>query len=71
VSGTPNAELKGVGATVGGGAVTLPGGTYRSAAYLDLPNGILSARTGHATIEGWVTINGSQNWYYAMVIPSS
>lgn len=62
VTGTPSAELKGAGATVGGGAVTLPGGAYNSAAYLDLPNGILSARTGDATIEGWVTINGSQNW---------
>jgi hypothetical protein len=45
-----------------GSQVVLPGGTSDTAPYIDLPNGILSTRSGDASFEGWVTLNGSQNW---------
>jgi hypothetical protein len=60
--GSTSAQLRGAGAVVGGGAVSLPGGSPNTAAYIDLPNGIASSRTGDATFEGWVSINGSANW---------
>lgn len=44
-----------------GREVCLGGGDSHTAAYIDLPNGILSSLTD-VTIEGWVTINGNQNW---------
>ncbi|HCN29338.1 MAG TPA: hypothetical protein DIT64_11420, partial [Verrucomicrobiales bacterium] len=62
VTSLPSANLLGTGAVVGGGQVVLPGGASGSAPYIDLPNGIVSSRTGSATFEGWATINGSQNW---------
>ncbi|MBP7948271.1 MAG: LamG domain-containing protein [Verrucomicrobiales bacterium] len=42
-------------------AVDLPGGSSASAAYIDLPNGIISARTD-ATFEAWVTQDSVRNW---------
>jgi hypothetical protein len=51
-----------INATFTGTEVTLPGGASASAPYVDLPNGILSTRSGDATFEGWVRINGVQNW---------
>jgi|GEM_PF-1556707 len=62
VTGLTSAVLRGAGATVGGGQVTLPGGSQATAAYIDLPNGIVSSRTASATFEGWAAINGSQSW---------
>ena len=62
VSGLASAELRGAGASVGGGQVILPGGSQVTAAYIDLPNGIASSRTSSATFEGWAAINGSQSW---------
>lgn len=62
VAGSVNAYLRGSGATVGGGQVLLDGGASTTAAYIDLPNGIVSSRTGDATFEGWASINGSQYW---------
>ena len=44
-----------------GGQVVLPGGASATAPYIDLPNGILSSKN-EVTLEGWMTINGSQNW---------
>lgn len=49
-------------ATRTGTQITLPGGASATAPYIDLPNGILSSRSGDATYEGWVTINGNQTW---------
>jgi Concanavalin A-like lectin/glucanases superfamily len=49
-------------ATLTGSQVSLPGGASATAPYVDLPNGIVSTRSGDATWEGWVTINGVQNW---------
>lgn len=42
-------------------AVDLPGGDSNTAAYIDLPNGIISARTD-ATFETWVTQDSITNW---------
>ncbi|MDB6069289.1 MAG: family of calcium-binding protein, partial [Verrucomicrobiales bacterium] len=54
--------LRGTGATVAGdGKVLLPGGSSTTAPYLDLPNGMVSARTSDATYEGWVSISGTQS----------
>jgi Concanavalin A-like lectin/glucanases superfamily/Bacterial Ig-like domain (group 2) len=58
------------GATAGftGTKLTLAGGSSASAAYVDLPNGLVSSLStnnggpGKITIEGWVTVTGSQGW---------
>lgn len=42
------------------GQVSLAGGPSGTAAYIDLPNSLLSPLR-EATLEGWVTINGSQS----------
>jgi hypothetical protein len=62
VTGLASAELRGSGATVGGGLVLLPGGSSATAPYIDLPNGLISNRASGVTIEGWALVNGSQNW---------
>lgn len=41
------------------GQVSIPGGPSSTAAYIDLPNPLL-AGLRELTIEGWVTVNGSQ-----------
>ncbi|MES2469636.1 MAG: lamin tail domain-containing protein [Verrucomicrobiota bacterium] len=54
-------QLRGSGATVAGnGRVELPGGSPATAPWLDLPNGMASARPGDTTYEGWASIGGSQ-----------
>lgn len=66
VSGAP-AVVRGNGATYTGSALRLPGGTTGNvamnsmAAYIDLPNGILSSQT-NITIEIWATPLSAQNW---------
>ncbi|HEX4342852.1 MAG TPA: LamG domain-containing protein, partial [Verrucomicrobiae bacterium] len=47
------------GASLGGGALTLPGGTGN---YASLPDGILSTLTNSMTIETWFTDTGGQMW---------
>jgi hypothetical protein len=59
--GAANGEIKGAGATLGGGRVTLSGGPSATAPYVDLPNGIVSGLTD-ATIEGWAVVDGAQAW---------
>jgi len=61
VVGGNNAVIRGSGATVTATGVDLPGGSPASAAYIDLPNGLLSSRT-NVTLEGWVTVQSTQNW---------
>ncbi len=53
--------IRGAPFTRPAGQVSLAGGSAASAAYIDLPNGLISTLTD-ATFEGWVTINGSQSW---------
>ena len=61
------ATVRGVGATLNGSALVLPGTTTGNvtpatiSAYLDLPNGILSSRD-NASIEFWVTPVASLNF---------
>ncbi len=47
------------GASVGGGVLTLPGG---SGNYAQFPDGILSTFTNSMTIETWFVDNGGQTW---------
>jgi hypothetical protein len=47
------------GASLGGGVLTLPGG---SGNYAQLPDGILSTFTGSMTLETWFTDNGGNLW---------
>ena len=74
-AGTTNSDLisgasavvRGNGAAYTGRALRLPGGTTGNvpmssmAAYLDLPNGIISSQT-NLTIEIWATPLSAQNW---------
>jgi len=45
--------------SLGGGVLTLPGGTGN---YAQLPNGILSSFSNSVTIETWLTDNGGVTW---------
>ncbi len=67
-AGSADAFILGAGATLLGDVVALPGGSSGSAAYVDLPNGVLSTNgvanggSGHITIEGWVKVTGNRQW---------
>lgn len=60
VPGGEPAVVRGAGANFTGTAVSLPGGSSGSAAYVDLPNGIISGRTT-VTLEGWYTVKAGGN----------
>ena len=66
ISGAP-AIVRGNGATYTGKALRIPGGTTGNtaansiAAYIDLPNGIISSQT-NLTIEIWATPLSAPNW---------
>lgn len=66
--GTADAIIQGSGAAFSGDRVTLPGGSSASAAYVDLPNGLLSTNAGanggsrKMTLEGWVKVTGNHTW---------
>jgi autotransporter-associated beta strand protein len=66
VSGAP-AVVRGINATFTGSGLRLPGGTTGNsaansiAAYIDLPNHIISAQS-NLTMEIWATPLSSQNW---------
>lgn len=55
------AVIRGDGAQFTGSAVELPGGSSATQAYIDLPNGLLSARE-NVTIEFWETQLGTEDW---------
>jgi len=59
--GGKNGVVVGDGSSFTGTALKLDGGPSASAAYGDLPNGLISKLTD-ATIESWVTIDGTQSW---------
>jgi hypothetical protein len=68
-----NGLVRGAGATVNGTTgLDLPGGPSASAAYVDLPNGIVSGTfnggAGYlsATFETWVLVQSNQNWQRIM-----
>ena len=66
--GTAHGTVLGAGAQFTGERLTLPGGAGDSAAYGDLPNGLLSVNStnnagdGEVSIEGWVRVTGSRTW---------
>jgi hypothetical protein len=62
VSGKDGVVL-GMGSSANAGELILPGGSSATQAYVDLPNGIISALTD-ATFEAWYTIdsNINRNW---------
>jgi len=61
--GGADGVIIGAGGLWTGAALTLPGGDgpTADAAYVDLPNGILSVHD-HVTFEAWYTVNTVQNW---------
>lgn len=66
--GGANGVVRGAGANFTGSRVSLPGGSSASAAYVDLPNGMLSKHSvdnggsGGVTFEGWFKNTGNRNW---------
>ena len=56
-----NGVVLGEGSSFSGDQLILDGGPSDVAAYVDLPNGLISGLTD-VTIESWVTIEGVQNW---------
>ncbi len=58
--GSAHGVVRGSGARFTGTRLTLPGGISSSAAYGDLPNGMVSSRAaaGRLTVEGWARLNG-------------
>lgn len=59
--GGANGVVLGAGSSTSGMSLSFNGGGSDTAAYVDLPNNIISVHTD-ATIEGWFTLDGSQNW---------
>ncbi len=59
--GSADGVIRGAGATWSAGKLSLPGGSSGSAAYVDLPNGLISGLTD-VTFEMWVANDGVQNW---------
>jgi hypothetical protein len=66
--GTADGIVRGANAVFTGNRVALPGGPSGSAAYVDLPNNLLTANStnnsgsGQITVEGWVQVTGNRNW---------
>lgn len=66
ISGLP-LEVRGLGATLAGTSITLPGTTTSAvaesaiSAYLNLPNGVISSKTA-LTVEIWATPLSARNW---------
>jgi hypothetical protein len=59
--GTAHGIIRGTTFTRTATTVSLPGGSSATAPYIDLPNGLISTKN-EVTIEGWMTIAGSQTW---------
>ncbi|HEU0008367.1 MAG TPA: LamG-like jellyroll fold domain-containing protein, partial [Verrucomicrobiae bacterium] len=66
--GTAHGTVQGNGALFTGTRVTIPGGASSDAAYIDLPNGLLSVNSsdsggsGQITLEGWTKVTGNRQW---------
>jgi hypothetical protein len=58
--GSAHGVVRGSGARFTGTRLSLPGGSSSTAAYGDLPNGMVSSRAaaGQLTVEGWARVNG-------------
>ena len=55
------ATIRGAGASFTGTGVSLPGGSSTTAAYVDLPNGFISA-LNDTSFEFWVTVRSHRTW---------
>ena len=62
--GGQDGVVVGDGSSFTGTQVKLNGGDMNIAAYVDLPNGLISKLTD-ATMEGWMTLDGVQGWQRA------
>jgi hypothetical protein len=68
VAGGSNGLVLGSPARFTGDRVQIDGGNAATAAYVDLPNGLLSANStnnggsGQFSVEGWVKITGNRSW---------
>lgn len=61
-AGNANGQIVGTGASFTNGQLRLPGGAAADdPAYVNLPNGLISART-NLTLEVWATFRGGPNW---------
>ena len=60
-SGTAHGVIRGTPFTRPAGQVSMTGGSSATAAYIDLPNGLISPLS-EVTLEGWMTVNGAQSW---------
>jgi hypothetical protein len=73
-AGTADGVVLGAGAMLTGNRVTLPGGSSATAAYVDLPNQLLTVNStnnggsGQVTFEGWVKVTGARTWARIMDI---
>ena len=56
-----SAVIRGAGANFTGSALTLPGGNSAVAAYVDLPNGLISSRE-NVSVEFWSAQTAAQAW---------
>lgn len=77
LAGDADGDVKGGNGTFLGSRVRLGGGASSSAAYVDLPNGLLSVNStnrggpGGVTLEAWVKVTGAQIWSRIFDIGSS
>lgn len=66
--GTAHGVVLGSGAALTGSRLVLAGGPSTAAAYVDLPNGLLSSLSAHnsgagaISIEGWARVTGNRKW---------
>jgi hypothetical protein len=65
------AYVRSVETKLTGSQVLITGGTSANGSYIDLPNGIVSTRSGEATFEGWATILAISPWSRLMDFGSS
>jgi hypothetical protein len=62
-AGTAHGVVRGAGGALTGTEIDLPGGTQAAGpAYVDLPNGIISAIHTDATFEAWYTNDAASAW---------
>jgi hypothetical protein len=75
--GAADGVVQGAGAQFTGTRLVLPGGASGSAAYGDLPNGLISENSsanlgsGEVSIESWVKVTGGRTWSRVFDIGSS
>jgi len=66
--GGAHGVVRGAGAIADGAGLRLPGGAQSTAAYIDLPNALVSGSAkvfpgyAAASYEVWITVHGTQNW---------